>query len=64
MTQSRGKGKISPKALVDEFWYYFTRDRYARRRHRYEMRIGKTKLLFFLQRWFPQVAEKILRPGI
>ncbi|MBD2503089.1 MFS transporter [Anabaena azotica] len=57
MTQGRGKGKISPEALVDEFWHNFTSDRY-------EMRIGKTKLLFFLQRWFPQVAEKILRPGL
>ncbi|MGH1394911.1 MAG: SDR family oxidoreductase [Trichormus sp.] len=57
MTEGRGKGKISPDALVNEFWHNFTRDRY-------EMRIGKTKLLFFLQRWFPQVAEKILRPGI
>ncbi|MBD2360966.1 SDR family oxidoreductase [Anabaena minutissima FACHB-250] len=64
MTQGRGKGKISPETLVDEFWHDFTRDGYACRRHRYEMRIGKTKLLFFLQRWFPQVAEKILRPGI
>lgn len=57
MTQGRGKSKISPEALVNEFWHDFTRDRY-------EMRIGKTKLLFFLQRWFPQVAENILRPGI
>ncbi|MBD2453669.1 MFS transporter [Nostoc sp. FACHB-87] len=57
MTHGRGKGKISPAALADEFWHNFRCDRY-------EMRIGKTKLLFFLQRWFPQVAEKILRPGI
>ncbi|HIK05901.1 MAG TPA: SDR family oxidoreductase [Trichormus sp. M33_DOE_039] len=58
MTQGRGKGKkISPEALVDEFWQNFTRDRD-------EIRIGKTKLLFLLHRWFPQVAEKILRPGI
>lgn len=57
MTQGRGKGKISPEALVDEFWNDFTRNRY-------EIKIGKTKLLFFLQRWFPQVAEKILRPGL
>jgi short-subunit dehydrogenase involved in D-alanine esterification of teichoic acids len=64
MTQGRGKGKISPDALVNEFWDNFTSDGYACRRHRYEMRIGKTKLLFFLLRWFPQVAEKILRPGI
>ncbi|UKO96592.1 hypothetical protein [Nostoc sp. UHCC 0870] len=42
-------------------WYS---DRYAHSRHRYEMQIGKTKLLFFLQRCSPQVAEKILRPGI
>jgi short-subunit dehydrogenase involved in D-alanine esterification of teichoic acids len=40
MTQGRGKGKISPEALVDEFWNDFTRDRY-------EIKIGKTKLLFF-----------------
>ncbi|WP_414752976.1 SDR family oxidoreductase [Anabaena sp. CCY 9910] len=57
MTQGRGKGKISPDALVNEFWHDFISDRY-------EMRIGKTKLLFFLQRWFPQMAEKILRPGV
>ncbi|AFY44284.1 short-chain dehydrogenase/reductase SDR [Nostoc sp. PCC 7107] len=57
MTQGRGKGKISPDTLVDEFWRNFTRDRY-------EMQIGKTKLLFFLNRWFPQIAEKILRRGI
>ncbi|GAB1541247.1 hypothetical protein NUACC21_39170 [Scytonema sp. NUACC21] len=57
MTLGRGKGKISTDTLVDEFWQSFTRSRY-------EMRIGKVKILFFLQRWLPQVAEKILRPGL
>jgi DHA1 family tetracycline resistance protein-like MFS transporter len=57
MTEGRGKGKISTNALVEEFWHNFTQSHY-------EMRIGKVKLLFFLQRWLPQVAEKILRPGL
>lgn len=57
MTEGRGKGKISTNALVEEFWRNFTQSHY-------EMRIGKVKLLFFLQRWLPQLAEKILRPGL
>lgn len=57
MTEGRGKGKISTNTLVEEFWHNFTYSHY-------EMRIGKVKLLFFLQRWLPQVAEKILRPGL
>jgi short-subunit dehydrogenase involved in D-alanine esterification of teichoic acids len=57
MTAGRGKGKISTDALANEFWDNFTNSRY-------EMRIGKVKLLFFLQRWLPQMAEKILRPGL
>jgi short-subunit dehydrogenase involved in D-alanine esterification of teichoic acids/predicted MFS family arabinose efflux permease len=57
MTAGRGKGKISTDALVNEFWHNFTHSHY-------EMRIGKVKLLLFLQRWLPQVAEKILRPGL
>lgn len=57
MTQGRGRGKIAPETLVEEFWRNFSRDRY-------EMRIGKTKLLFVLQRFIPALAERIIRPGL
>lgn len=57
MTQARGRGKISPEALVEEFWTDFARNRY-------EIRIGKTKLLFVLQRLMPAIAERIMRPGL
>ncbi|HEY9650976.1 MAG TPA: SDR family NAD(P)-dependent oxidoreductase, partial [Coleofasciculaceae cyanobacterium] len=57
MTQGRGRGKITPEALVEEFWRNFSRDRY-------EMQIGKTKLLFVLQRFLPSLAERIMRPGL
>jgi len=57
MTQGRGKGKISPEALVNDFWYNFTKDKY-------EIRIGKTKFLFILQRILPSVADRIMRPGL
>jgi hypothetical protein len=42
--------------LVEEFWRNFSRDDY-------EMLIGKSKLLYLRQRFLPQVAEKIMRPG-
>ncbi|BAZ37728.1 putative oxidoreductase [Calothrix sp. NIES-4101] len=57
MTQGRGRGKITPEALVEEFWRDFSRDCP-------EIRIGKTKLLFFLQRLMPTLAERIMRPGL
>jgi uncharacterized oxidoreductase len=57
MTQGRGRGKMTPEALVEEFWCEFSRDRF-------EMRIGKTKLLFALQRLMPSLAERIMRPGL
>jgi uncharacterized oxidoreductase len=57
MTQGRGRGKITPEALVEEFWRDFKRDRH-------EMRIGKTKLLFVLQRFMPSLAERIMRRGL
>ncbi|MBD2667332.1 hypothetical protein B6N60_04724 [Richelia sinica FACHB-800] len=57
MTQGRGKGKIQPDTLVEEFWRYFSRD------HQ-EMLIGKSKLLDILHRFLPQLAEKIIRPGL
>ena len=57
MTAGRGKGKIAPAALVDEFWAGFVADRT-------ELRIGKTRLLFQLQRFAPALAERIMRPGL
>jgi short-subunit dehydrogenase involved in D-alanine esterification of teichoic acids len=57
MTQGRGRGKITPEALVQEFWRDFSNDRY-------EMRIGKTKLLVLLHRLMPSLAERIMRPGL
>jgi short-subunit dehydrogenase involved in D-alanine esterification of teichoic acids len=57
MTRGRGRGKIKPEALVEEFWRDFTQDRW-------EMRIGKTKLLFVLGRLMPTVAERIMRSGL
>lgn len=57
MTAGRGKGKITPAALVDEFWAGFVGDRT-------ELRIGKTRLLFQLQRFAPALAERIMRPGL
>lgn len=57
MTHGRGRGKISPEALVEEFWRGFSQNRS-------EMRIGKTKLLFLLQRLLPELAERIMRPGL
>jgi uncharacterized oxidoreductase len=57
MTASRGKGKIFPAQLADEFWEGFTSDHY-------EMLIGKTKLLAAVNRLAPSVAERIMRRGL
>ncbi len=57
MTRGRGRGKITPDALVQEFWGNFSNDRY-------EMRIGKTKFLFVLQRLMPSLAERLMRSGL
>jgi len=56
MTSGRGRGKISPSQLADEFWDGFKADRY-------EMQIGKTKLLALINRLAPSLAEKITRHG-
>ena len=56
MTEGRGKGKISPKELVDEFIGNFKKDKF-------ESNIGKTKLLRFIQRISPNLADKILKNG-
>ncbi len=56
MTAGRGKGKISPEQLVDEFMPNFKNDKF-------ESSIGKTKLLRFVQRILPKVADNILKNG-
>jgi uncharacterized oxidoreductase len=56
MTEGRGKGKISPKQLVDEFIINFKKDKF-------ESNIGKTKLLRFIQRISPKIADRILKNG-
>ncbi|OGA44266.1 MAG: hypothetical protein A3G24_15070 [Betaproteobacteria bacterium RIFCSPLOWO2_12_FULL_62_13] len=57
MTAGRGKGKISAAQLAEEFWEGFKADRY-------EMLIGKTKLLSAVNRLAPSVAERIMRRGL
>lgn len=54
MTRGRGKGKISPAQLADEFWADFQADRF-------EMLIGKTKLLHWLRRLSPALTDRIMR---
>lgn len=56
MTSGRGSGKITSNDLVDEFFKNF-------RKSRYQVEIGKTKFLFFLQRYFPKSIEKYIRYG-
>lgn len=56
MTEGRGKGKITPKQLVDEFIRNFKNDKF-------ESNIGKTKLLRLIQRISPSLADRILKNG-
>lgn len=56
MTEGRGKSKISTKQLVDEFISNFKKDKF-------ESNIGKTKLLRFIQRISPKLADNILKNG-
>jgi uncharacterized oxidoreductase len=53
MTEGRGKGKISPEKLVDLFLKKFEKNQE-------EINIGKIKLLRFLQRISPILADKIM----
>lgn len=53
MTRGRGKNKISPKQLVDEFIRGFEHDKY-------EINIGKVKILRLLQRISPILANSII----
>lgn len=56
MTEGRGKGKISPQQLVDEFMVAFSRDKY-------EVYIGKTKWLQLINRIAPLLAHHIIKKG-
>lgn len=53
MTKGRGKGKISPEQLANEFVHAFEKDIY-------EVNIGKVKLLRLIHRLSPRLARKII----
>ena len=54
MTEGRGKGKISTQTLVDEFIRAF-------KKNKYEVNIGKVKLLRIINRISPLIADRIMR---
>ena len=54
MTAGRAQPKISPEALVEEFWRDFTGDRW-------ESNIGKVKLLRLLLRLAPGAAARLMK---
>ena len=54
MTSGRGKNKLSPKEVVDEFMIGF-------RKNRYEISVGKAKWLRRIGRISPGLADRILR---
>lgn len=57
MTEGRGKSKITPEQLVDEFMRNFKADKL-------ESYIGKTKLLKFIHQLFPKLADRIMKNGL
>lgn len=56
MTKGRGSSKISSTQLCEEFFRDFSRDMY-------ESYIGKTKLLRWLSRLTPRLADRIMKEG-
>ena len=56
MVAGRGKGKISPQKLVDEFIRAF-------KKNKFEVNIGKVKLLKIINRISPAMADKIMKGG-
>jgi uncharacterized oxidoreductase len=56
MTAGRGKNKITPQQLVDEFWHSFLGDSY-------EIYIGKAKLLKLIHRLSPALSQRIMKNG-
>ncbi|HEX8576261.1 MAG TPA: SDR family NAD(P)-dependent oxidoreductase [Flavobacterium sp.] len=56
MTKGRGRGKITPEQLVNEFVEAFAKDKF-------EVSIGKVKLLKLVNRISPKLAESIMKNG-
>jgi short-subunit dehydrogenase involved in D-alanine esterification of teichoic acids len=56
MTAGRGRGKISPAQLVDEFMRAFAKDQF-------EVNVGKVKLLRLINRLSPALADRIMKNG-
>ena len=56
MTAGRGKGKITADQLTEEFFRAFARDKY-------EIAIGKVKLLKLINRFSPALADRIISRG-
>jgi short-subunit dehydrogenase involved in D-alanine esterification of teichoic acids len=56
MTAGRGRAKISPDRLAEEFLRGFQRDQL-------EMRIGLVKVFAVLHRLAPSVVERLIRSG-
>ncbi|MCF6243219.1 MAG: SDR family NAD(P)-dependent oxidoreductase [Bacteroidales bacterium] len=56
MTEGRGKGKIPPQQLVDEFIKAFEKDKY-------EVNIGKVKFLKIINRIRPSLADRLMKGG-
>ncbi len=56
MTAGRGRSKISPERLVEEFINAF-------KKNQYEVNIGKVKLLKLINRLMPSLAERIMKNG-
>lgn len=56
MTAGRGKGKIPPEQLAEEFITAFRKDKF-------EVNIGKVKLLKFINRLSPALADSIMKKG-
>src|SRR5690554_7143987 len=54
MTKDRGKGKISPQKLVDEFIKAF-------KNNKYEVNIHKVRLLRIINRISPKMADRIMK---
>ncbi|KAB5488917.1 SDR family oxidoreductase [Flagellimonas hadalis] len=57
MTEGRGKSKLTPEQLVDEFMHNFRSDKL-------ESYIGKTKLLKLINRLSPKLSDRIMKNGL
>lgn len=54
MTRGRGQNKLSPEALAEALMTAFEKDRW-------EVPVGKVKLLILLNRWMPALAARLLK---